>query len=561
MINSINGTNQPKRNPFGVVTNRNSAADYWIAENKNESSNISDTLGSILPETIILNPEEARKTNNLKIIGISIASTTVLAAAGIFFVLRGGPKAAAKGFDILRRYVERKAQKSKLVGIDAAKYETMLSNIDYWARRAQAINNFTTIKDFAFKKLMSSTIYTKRIHKIITNTFEKLGIKTLTRSYSATSKAFTKLEKANNQVLANLENNSDLSKIITINGISKTKQEWINLAKEKSVSISSLYKANFNEEKRELRYDKIKKMTKNLEKSFDEKGNLWFLTDDTIYNFVADSKMQTDRLRIQKNLRDIKQQISYTTKDLYKQADEIIMQISSTLDSKDTKALRLLNKVRGNYKTISNSGSIDANIMNADLRDLETEILGNTYARLHSGTDIDTLLNNIKSLFTEYKQGNAEQVLDIYKAILPKEEYVKIAKEYSNAIKSLNKSVKLESEDFINKSRDLTLGSAPTDILTVLGGFGTLTYYLGKSDNGQERAAIALKYGIPALVGIGVSLYGNARLFAGSKSLMFATISSFIANRIGTLTNNIYENHLKKTGKYIERDNKPDKSN
>ena len=62
-----------------------------------------------------------------------------------------------------------------------------------------------------------------------------------------------------------------------------------------------------------------------------------------------------------------------------------------------------------------------------------------------------------------------------------------------------------------------------------------------------------MKYGIPALVGIGASLYGNARLFAGSKSLAFATISSIIANRIGTFANNLYENHLKKTGKFIER--------
>ena len=96
------------------------------------------------------------------------------------------------------------------------------------------------------------------------------------------------------------------------------------------------------------------------------------------------------------------------------------------------------------------------------------------------------------------------------------------------------------------------MGSAPTDILSVLGGLGTLSYYLGKSDNGQERAAIALKYGIPALVGVGVSLYGNARLFAGSKSLCFAVISSFIANRFGSFANHLYENYLKKTGQYIE---------
>ena len=550
MINNINSIYTPRRNPFGSVS-CSTGSDYWLGGNE-QNPKISESHVSILPDPIILNPEEARKTNNLKIIGLSIASVTVLSAAGIFLLLRGGPKGVAKGFQTLRNYLERKVQKSKLVGIDAPKYETMLNNIDYWTKRSQAINNFTTIKDFAFKKLMSGNKYTNKIHKTITSTFEKLGIKTLVRSYSAASKAFAKLEKANNQVILELENNNDLSKIITIKGISKTKQEWIELAKEKSTAISSLYKSNFNEENRKLRYAKIKAMTNNLEKSFNEKGILWFLKDDTIYNFVADSKIHSDKIKIQKNLKDIKQQISYTTKDLYKQAEETIMQISSALNPTDIKALKLLNKVRGNYKTMANGGRIDANIMNGDLWDLETEILRNTYARLRADIDIDVLLKDLKSLFEKFEPGNVEQVLDIYKSILPKEEYEKIAKDYSKAVKLLNKSIKLETDDFINKSRDLTLGSAPTDILTILGGFGTLLYYLGKSDNSQERTAITLKYGIPALVGIGASLYGNARLFAGSKSLAFAAISSFIANRIGTFANNIYENHLKETGKFIQ---------
>ena len=93
---------------------------------------------------------------------------------------------------------------------------------------------------------------------------------------------------------------------------------------------------------------------------------------------------------------------------------------------------------------------------------------------------------------------------------------------------------------------------APTDILTVLTGLGTLAFYLGKSDNKQERVEINLKYGIPALIGIGVSLYGNARLFAGSKSLLFASLSSIVANRLGNIANKLYVNHLKKNGEYIQ---------
>jgi len=552
MINSTVSANISKRNPFGNITNRNCVADYWLEQNKNESTNTSNTLGSILPETIILNPEEARKTNNLKIIGISIASATVLAAAGIFFVLRGGPKGVAKGFQSLRDFLERKVQKSKLKGATSSGYEYLLGKADYLLNNAQAINNFTTIKDFTFKKLMyggkNNWKYTRKIHTAITEMFEKLGLKTVANSYKRTISKFDNLKSENITILSGLEKGGDLSKMITINGVALPKHEWIKLAKDEGMNIDTLIKENFGESVRQSRYLKVKKFTKELEQSFDEKGPLWFLSKDTLKTFVADSAMLPKKLKIQSEINSVKQAISYTPQNLYALADAKIMKIASNLGAGDTKSLELLNQVRENFKMFSKTGNLDRNVMLSALSSLESEIC----KTVSSKADVSALVKELKDLYTGYKKGDVQEILDIYKALLPREQYEKIAKEFKSAVKSLDKSTKLETEDFINKSRDLTMGSAPTDILTVLGGFGTLAYYLGKSDNGQERTAITLKYGIPALVGIGVSLYGNARLFAGSKSLMFATLSSIVANRIGTYTNNLYEKHLKKSGKYIE---------
>lgn len=560
MINSINGTNIPKINPFGTVTDRNSIADYWLGEKTEpKSAKQTDALGSILPETIILNPGEARKTNNLKIIGISIASATILAAAGIFIVLRGGPKGIAKGIQTLRDFLERKVQKSKLSGAKATGYEYLLGKADYLLGKAQAVNNFTTIKDFAFKKLMyGGTLnwkYTRKIHNGITNMFEKLGLKTIAKSYSKTLTKFTQLKNTNSNIISELEKSGDLSKQITINGTTLPKHEWIALVKNKGLETDNLLKENFSESVRKSRYLEIKKFTKELEQNFEEKGPLWFLSKDTLKIFVADAKMLPKKLHIQNQIQSIKQSISYTLKDLYTEADSKIMKISSELTISDKSALKKLNKVRENFKQLAQKGELNRNVMLADLSGLESEI-SHTVKTKSNDNELISTVNELKNLYINYKKGNIEDILDVYKAILPKEKYEKTAKEFTSAIKSLNKSIKLETEDYINKARDLAMGSAPTDILTVLGGLGTLAYYLGKSDSGQERTAITLKYGIPALVGIGVSLYGNARLFAGTKSLMFATVSSYLANRIGTFANNLYENHLKKTGKYIAAEKK-----
>ena len=557
MINSINGTIQPKINPFGNVTDRNSVADYWLGKDYGIGINSSNTLGSILPETIILNPKEARKTNNLKIIGLSIASVTVLAAAGTFFVLRGGPKGVAKGFETLKKYLERKVQKSKMSGVSSSGYEYLLGKADYLLQKSQSINNFTTIKDYAFKKLMyggnRNWKYTRKIHNGITNVFEKLGLKTVAKSYKNSISKFNNLSERNLSLIADLEKNTDLSETVNMYGGTITKKELVEFLKRRNNETDMLIKENFNEGVRKARYLNIKKITKELEQSFEEKGPLWFLSKDTLKDFVAEAEILPKKLEIQKQILDTKKEISYSPHALYNDADEIIMKISSTLKATDKAALESLNKVREAFKSFSKTGKIDIRKMTEDLAVMEYKISNKSSVMLNA--DVLKMVQNLKSLYLDYKQGKIEDILEVYKVLLPKEQYVKIEKEFNNAVKSLNKSIKLETDDFISKSRDLALGSAPTDVLTVLGGLGTLAYYLGKSDNNQERAAITLKYGIPAIVGIGVSLYGNARLFAGSKSLIFATMSSFVANRIGSFANNLYEKHLKNSGKFTEPSN------
>ena len=355
MINSINGTIQPKNNPFGNVSNRNSVADYWLEKNSLPNINNSNTLGSILPETIILNPEEARKTNNLKIIGLSIASATVLAAAGIFFVLRGGPKGVAKGFRSLRDFLERKVQKSKLSGVRASGYEYLLGKADYLLNKAQAINNFTTIKDFTFKKLMyggnRNWKYTRKIHNGITNMFEKLGLKTVAKSYKNSISKFNNLSQTNSSIIAELEKNIDLSQTVNMYGGTITKKELVEFLKRRNNETNMLIKENFNEGVRKARYLNIKKITKELEQSFEEKGPLWFLSKDTLKDFVAEAEILPKKLEIQKQILDTKKEISYSPHALYNDADEIIMKISSTLKATDKDALESLNKVREAFKS------------------------------------------------------------------------------------------------------------------------------------------------------------------------------------------------------------------
>ncbi len=159
--------------------------------------------------------------------------------------------------------------------------------------------------------------------------------------------------------------------------------------------------------------------------------------------------------------------------------------------------------------------------------------------------------------FGAFEQGKTEKILNIYKHILPPNEYKTLEKAYKAQIKSLDKSITIETEDFVSKLRDLSLGSAPTDILSLLGGLGVLSYHLGKSEDNEQRTSIALKYGIPALSLIGVSLYCNAKLYAGTKGLLIGTLASAILNRIGTTADNLLKEYRHNKKEAVENENHP----
>ncbi len=76
---------------------------------------------------------------------------------------------------------------------------------------------------------------------------------------------------------------------------------------------------------------------------------------------------------------------------------------------------------------------------------------------------------------------------------MSKEDFELVKKHILKILKTLDKAITVETDDFLNKVRDLYLGSAPTDILTILGSLATLGYHLGKSDNNEQRVSISFE--------------------------------------------------------------------
>lgn len=537
MINSVSSY-ENKKNPFGIISKRNSNADYWLKtrEYKNDDFTIND----------ILTPEKARKTHNLEAIGISIAIAILATAGALLLVLKGGPKGLSKSLEKLRVKYTEKLQNAKLRGETAQKTEFILNKLNYFKSKAEAINNFTTMKDYAFKRFMYALgSPTRKIHKKITGLFEKLGRRTVETSYGETASELLKTSALNSKIL-NKINAGNLEEKIKINGETLTKKQWLEKLKVLTQEVRITFDEHFGDERRALRLEKMHKDAEELEKDFNNKGHLWFLSSETFKTFVASQKMDSKKIHIQKPIKTVRKEISCTKEDVFKEANESITRISSILGFGEKETINSLNTLKNDWKNYSRGGNITKAQIIEDINNLQKEFLQSVASpdktRISAVKDIEQL----KTLIQTSKNGKIEEILNIYKSLLPETEYNQIKKSYDKTLKSLDKSINLETEEFVNKLRDLTMGSAPTDILTNLIGVGTLAYYLGKSDNNQERMGIALKYGFPALTLIGMGLYGNAKLFAGSKALAFGIISSTIVNRIGSAANELLLRHFEK---------------
>lgn len=178
--------------------------------------------------------------------------------------------------------------------------------------------------------------------------------------------------------------------------------------------------------------------------------------------------------------------------------------------------LSLDETVRKNLNHIKNS-QIHQSFIAEDLLSAQKAVLTNEVSAL-------------KNPITE----EINQMLAVYEDYLPKKDFIKLKNKTHPALKSFNNAVATENDKFFDKLRDLSLGSAPTDVLTILGSVGGVAVGLTKADNKDERISATLKYGIPIVGTLATSLAMTVGLVSGGKAMAAGLASGWVMNRIGT---------------------------
>lgn len=489
-------------------------------------------------------PTEPTTSKKNKITNIGLITLGV----GILFMSKGVQKQSKKILEFFKEYFENKINNSFLdehtpkIGF----YEYFVRRINFYIKKTESINNINSLKDILFMKLMYKTAPTKAIHKSISDFFEKISRNTVRKSYKKTQKMFDKMyekfDKLDEYILENFGDD-----IVEIGEKKYKKRDLILMARDHREDVRTIVTAFIQESTQDSRYAYIKNATSQLYTKFWNESFKGFWSKDNKFQrkemwqtFIAAEQVKNNKTDLAKNIAFTRDLLSYTDAEMKAYISGYIENINSIIPYNDAIAVDITKKLKWFVKDSSTLNFNKEHFLNEinkleehfnkNIKDKESEELVN---------DINTNLKLIKHVIDEEAPGDIQKMIDIYKRIAPFELSKSGALDsVKKAVKMFDKSIKLESKEFFDKLRDLEIGSAPTDILTILFSSALITHALVKAKDPSEKKSIMLKSGIPIAGAILTTMISATKLISGSKSIALGIVSGIILNRLGSLADN-----------------------
>lgn len=499
-----------------------------------------------LPENKNTKTEQNTKYN----LKSNIALTTFLSIGCLLMFSKGFQKNAGKYLNKFKEYLEGKLETSSVQksGKRTKFIKYSIRGLNSFIQKSESINNITSLKDVLFMKLMYKTKPTKKIHNTITKYFESLSRKTVTSSYKETEESFKRMNKIFDKLDKKiLENSPDEE--IEYKGKTYTKRALVEMAKGNRDIATTVVKAFIDKSALDVRYKYINDVTSTLYakfwdasfKDFWSKNNK-FQKKEMWQTFIAAEQIKGNKTELGTNVSSARSIISYNEADKTKLIQDYINNFKGIISFSDKEGMNIINKLLWFTKHPEGlKENKDVCFRELDKLD-QHKITGDLSQDMISTQEVFKKINIdlIRRSLDDFDSSAIKDMLSIYYRIAPLElSKSKGEIALKNAVKSFDKSVNLEIVEFFDKVRDLRLGSAPTDVLTVILSFLVLTFGLGYTKDKDERNSMMLTSGIPIIGAIATSLISTTKLVSGGKSLFLGFVSGIILNKIGKIADNI----------------------
>ena len=559
----VNNTNV---SPFeyGLVHSKNYANyGYDKTFNKNESKNLpqnqpktvanpqlssnlsQDLLALSLPTNIddavdtVTTPNQ-NTHQRLKTLGVIGGSAVILGGATMFFLKGKLSKGILSSLSKLSNNVEQKIEKLKTKPA-ISKYEGKYLKFLQQANSALymirgAFCNIAPLKDVLFEKFARNTCHLNKPCDAITNGFRKLSFNTVKSAYKTASDDMyamtTEFAKMNKRIAAGEFGTEKASKSVLdrLNG-------GIN-------TIKTEYTSSFDKMAVENREKTLVQKFKGLGgRVYDAVyGRLKdFVTDvDSWTTFISERLVAKDKAEIIENLATKRRVITNNPKNNYDSMTQIIKNLEKVINPNNQTSRETLKNIKTlteQYVSVSGKGEAArrANIVtdiNAQLKSALKQLAkdGNKDPQTKY---IASQLRKFGKVINTDKKGAVEEMLTLYKSILPPEEYAKLQAAAGKSVKSLNKAVHREGFEFTDKVRDLSVGSALTDVaIGTAVPVVTTGVAISAAKTKEKKRSVALKYGLPLLAGIATTTISTVKLISGGKALVLGGLVSLVGNEL-----------------------------
>ena len=130
--------------------------------------------------------------------------------------------------------------------------------------------------------------------------------------------------------------------------------------------------------------------------------------------------------------------------------------------------------------------------------------------------------------------------------IISDAQYKEFEKLSSKISKGLGKATELEINDYFIKQAEIKVGSAATDVASVLFPIGVGAYSIASSDGKDEKISTTLTTCIPLVGTFATMVYGTTKMFSGVKNLVFAAGSGLVLKLIGDGCDRLYKKYKDK---------------
>lgn len=475
--------------------------------------------------------EEEKKTSKF---GYSVAAIALIAGLGYF----GFGKLTSKGVgskvkEIAKRWGE-KVEKSGAKGFFTSIKQMGRTILN----KSQVIFNIATFKDIVFVKGLKKVSFLKGLNEKVTGFFERVSVGTSRRAYAKTlasfDSMFARFAEADSKIKG------------------KIPSEQARLIAEKIKSVRENYTLGFSETARNERFARVQEGLKDFDEriwkqTYGDLGAFWKQAKKG--EFVAEREAHQTKDILKNVVSGFKEKITNSSIDCSNVTSNLFNRLNSRLNIKDEQSKILLDRLKkhfASYKSALESASDSTKLSGhkddlvKTLQELDTYIAKpNKFYTPENTKEMSQAIKDLTSALRENKKGEIQEIMDIYKQHLSSADYEKLQKSVDKSLKSLNKSIDLESDKLFDKIRDLKLGSAPHDVLAFLASLGLIGWGVSKADSKDEKISVTLKYGIPALFGVMTAIACTVGLVASGPSLLIGLASTIPINMIGKAIDNL----------------------